>query len=126
HGASLSSVNGRSSWALEWASKIKGATYFLDAEGIHRLGSDVGENAFSFRVQIKGFERQLPAEARLLVTAEGQARKRGDRVVDHDDPRFQLFSDPVRTAVILGPHRGCQAVDGIVGLLNDFFFIAEL
>jgi len=61
----------------------------------------------------------LPSPARLLVAAEGQRRIEDVIAVDPDGARLQLPRQGMGLAEILGPNPGCQAVDRVVGGLDQ-------
>src|SRR5690606_12593426 len=78
------------------------------------LGAEVDPGRLQLRVLIHGVQRLVPAEAGLLVAAEGRGDVAGVEAVDPDDAGPQRAGRPVRLGDVAGPHRGGQAVDGVV------------
>src|SRR3954468_23597906 len=86
----------------------------LEAERVERLGARGDEDALRLEVEVERLDRQLAAEARLLVAAERDAGERGERHVDADHPRLDLRGHAMTARGFAGPPRREQAVLDVV------------
>src|SRR6185369_4514547 len=85
----------------------------------------VHPNALHLRVKIERVAAHLAAIARLFITTKGR------RCIEHvesiypNNPRLDLFRKTVRARDIPGPNTSREAVDRVVGLLEQIVFVFE-
>src|SRR5215218_11014788 len=95
---------------------VRGAAWsrYLKPERIERARAGGDEHALRLQVEIERLDRELPAEAGLLVAAERDARKRGVRHVDSDRAGLEPRGEAMPARRVTRPNGGVQAVLGVV------------
>src|SRR5581483_8512529 len=86
----------------------------LQAERIERLRARRDENALRLEVELKRVDRQLAPEARLLVAAERNARKRREGHVDADHARLDARRHAMAARRVARPHGREEPVAHVV------------
>src|SRR5581483_1035002 len=76
-------------------------------------------------VEVERVDRELAAEAGLLVAAERDPGKRGERHVDADHARLDARGDAVPARGVAGPDRGEEAVLDVVRDPNRVLLVLE-
>src|SRR5690554_2501628 len=98
---------------------------FLLVHWIHPGSLELDAHVLHFGVELQGVHTALTANTGLLAAAKGRAQIPQEPAVHPDDACFNLASNSMGTAHVLGPDGRGQAVRQAVGQLDRFFFSIE-